>query len=389
MPAANTSLDVLVSFTHRLRQAGIPVAAGTAGEVVRSLELVGLAGGEDVYYAMRSLTCTGFDHLAVFDRIFVDFFRERHIPTLAAVNPRPRTWSIKAQGESPGVEDATAPRVEAALGASDVERLRHRDFASLSPAEMAQVRNMIKAMLWEPALAYNRRRKPQSSGDRPDLRRTLRNAVRPEGDVLRIEYTGRRLRRRPLVFLADVSGSMERYSEMLLHFAHGAGSALGRVEAFAFATHLTRITRQLRHRDPSAAIAEVADEVTDWSSGTRIGSAIAAFNREWSRRVGRGGPIALIVSDGWDRGEPDLLSQELARLRRSVHRVMWLNPIAGRPDYLPLTRGIKAALPHVDDFLPVTNLSNLERVVEVLEAVSVHRPRRPVDRYRREFEELT
>jgi hypothetical protein len=171
---------------------------------------------------------------------------------------------------------------------------------------------------------------------------------------------------------------MERYAEMLLYFAHSARGRLGRLEAFVFSTHLTRITRQLQRRDPASAISEVAQAVTDWSSGTRIGEAIAAFNRNWSRRVGRGGPIALIVSDGWDRGDPEVLSREMARLRRSVHRVMWLNPIAGRVGYMPLTRGMKAALPHVDDFLPVTNLSNLEAVVRVLESVSAHRTG-PVD----------
>lgn len=189
---------------------------------------------------------------------------------------------------------------------------------------------------------------------------------------MKLEFVERKRRRRPLIIIADVSGSMERYTEMLLYFAHAARGRLGRLEAFVFATHLTRITRQLERRDPSLAITEVAGTVSDWSSGTRIGEAIASFNRNWSRRVGRGGPVAVIISDGWDRGDPVLLATEMARLHRSVHRVIWLNPLAGRPAYAPLTRGMKAALPYVDDFLPVTNFSNLETVVAVLESISSH-----------------
>ena len=166
---------------------------------------------------------------------------------------------------------------------------------------------------------------------------------------------------------------MELYSEMLLFFAHAARDRLGRLEAFVFSTRLTRITRQLHRRDSSAAIAEVAETVTDWSGGTQIGQAIRTFNVEWSRRVGRGGPVALIVSDGWDRGEPEVLAAEMARLHRSVHRVVWLNPLAGRPGYAPETRGMRAALPFIDDFLPAANLADLATLIELLESVPARR----------------
>jgi uncharacterized protein with von Willebrand factor type A (vWA) domain len=184
-----------------------------------------------------------------------------------------------------------------------------------------------------------------------------------------LAYTDRKLRRRPLIFIADVSGSMERYSEMLLYFAHAARGRLGKVEAFVFSTHLTRITRQLSRRDPTSAIAEVSAAVDDWSSGTKIGEAIGRFNQEWSRRVTRGGPIVIIVSDGWDRGEPELLNREMSRLRRSVHRIVWLNPLAGRPGFAPETRGMQAALPFIDDFLPAANLTDLTSVIALLESV--------------------
>ena len=187
--------------------------------------------------------------------------------------------------------------------------------------------------------------------------------------MMRLAYQDRKQRRRPLLFIADISGSMERYSEMLLYFAHAARDRLGRMEAFVFATHLTRITRQLERRDASLAIQQVSRAVTDWSSGTQIGEALATFNRSWSRRVGRGGPIAIIVSDGWDRGDPALLATEMARLHRSVHRVVWLNPLASREGYQPLTKGMQAALPFIDDFLPVGNFVNLQKVVQALESV--------------------
>lgn len=168
---------------------------------------------------------------------------------------------------------------------------------------------------------------------------------------------------------------MERYSEMLLYFAHAARGRLGRLEAFVFATRLTRITRELQRRSPAEAIHRVADAVHDWSGGTRIGETLATFNREWARRVTSGGPIAVIVSDGWDRGDPELLATEMARLSRSVHRVVWLNPLASRPGFAPETRGMRAALPYVDDFLAAGRLIDLASVVRLLESVPEKRSR--------------
>jgi len=183
----------------------------------------------------------------------------------------------------------------------------------------------------------------------------------------------RRPRRRPLVVLADISGSMERYTEMFLHFIHAAQGRLGRVEAFVFATRLTRISREIRQRDTDAALGRVAGTVDDWSGGTRIGEALEEFNRTWSRRVTRGGAIGLIISDGWDTGDVDLLDQQMARFSRSMHRVIWLNPLAGRAGYAPETRGMRTVLPYVDDFLPAGSVVDLKGVVRLLESVPTHR----------------
>lgn len=366
------SLPTLVSFTHKLREEGIPVAAGIAGQMVEALSKVGMASGEDAYFAMRALACSSFDHLGVFDKVFVRFFGDRMRSVVTSVGPRNRDWTIKpqnpGQGDAANEETASNP-----AGASAIERLSQRDFAKLTSAESTEIKALIAKMVWSPALVASRRRRAAPEGDRPDLRRTLRGSIGPEADLLRLEYTTRRIRKRPLIFIADVSGSMERYAEMLLYFAHAARGRLGRLEAFVFSTHLTRITRQLSRRDPGAAITEVSEAVTDWSTGTKIGDSIGTFNREWSRRVCRGGPIVLIISDGWERGDPAVLSREMARLRRSVHRVIWLNPISGRANYVPATRGMKAVLPHVDDFLPAANLSDLTSVIKLLESIPAHR----------------
>jgi uncharacterized protein with von Willebrand factor type A (vWA) domain len=182
------------------------------------------------------------------------------------------------------------------------------------------------------------------------------------GEPIELPRRRRREAARPLILLADVSGSMERYSRMLLHFLYGLGRSGARVETFLFATRLTRVTRHLAGRRANEAFARVARDVQDWGGGTRIGEALRAFNMRWARRVMRNGPVVLIVSDGWDRGDPELLARELARVRRSCRRVIWLNPLLGSSGYQPLTRGMQAALRHVDDFLPAHNLNSLEQL---------------------------
>jgi uncharacterized protein with von Willebrand factor type A (vWA) domain len=211
-----------------------------------------------------------------------------------------------------------------------------------------------------------------------DLRRTLRRSLRHGGEVLGWARSERKPKPRPLVILADISGSMELYSRLLLLFAYGLAKALEQpVEAFVFGTRLTRITRQLRGCDADGAIREVSRRVPDWSGGTRIGEALRAFNVRWGRRVLGRGCVVLLISDGWDRGEPERLRAEMARLQQSCHRLIWLNPLKGSPGYEPLTRGMQAALPHADDFLPAHSLGSLEALGRKLEALGPQRPPRP------------
>jgi hypothetical protein len=185
-----------------------------------------------------------------------------------------------------------------------------------------------------------------------------------------MDWKRRRKKERPLIIIADISGSMEKYADIFLVFAHAAQRRLREVEIFTFSTHLSRITEEMRRRDTKTALGRVAERVTDWSGGTQIGDALAEWNRRWSRRLARGGPVAMILSDGWDCGDPDLLSEEMRRLARSVHQVIWLNPLAARTSYEPLTRGMQAVLPHIDQLLPAASVSDFRGVVRVLDSVA-------------------
>jgi uncharacterized protein with von Willebrand factor type A (vWA) domain len=236
--------------------------------------------------------------------------------------------------------------------------LADKDFGEFTPDEITRARIALERLEWSPG-ERRTRRWIAGRGTRIDLRRALARSLRTGGDVIELPRRTRRIRPRPLVLLCDVSGSMERYSRMLLHFAHALTRRQRRVEAFLFSTELTRITMQLRARRISEAVSAVSRAVPDWSGGTRIGAAIRQFHQQWTRRALRGHPVVLLISDGWDRGDPEVLRAQIARLQRSCHRLIWLNPLIGTVGYEPLTRGLQAALPHVDDFLPARTLTNL------------------------------
>ena len=244
---------------------------------------------------------------------------------------------------------------------------RAKDFATYDAAETAQARAVIARLAWTPGVRLTRRW--VTGGGAPDLRRVLRMNAKYGGEPVEIPQHRRRLAPRPLVVICDVSGSMEPYTRMLLLFVHAIACRRRSIELFVFSTRLTRITRQFAGRSIDAALSRVRDAVRDWSAGTRIGQALRAFHVEWGRRVLRRGPVVLLISDGWDLGDPDLLKAEIARLRRGCFRLIWLNPLIGSPGYEPLTRGMRAALPYVDDFLSVRNMASLESLAAHLEAL--------------------
>jgi uncharacterized protein with von Willebrand factor type A (vWA) domain len=367
--AGQGAVKELASFASALRGRGMTVTPDQVGSMARSLLLVDPAQRDQVHAALKSLSVTDPSQREIFDEEFRHFFemwQTDQVPddrsSLAPITGTDRL------ADRP--DDRTREEVSSEAGASAAERLAHRDFADLDPDEAEEARRLVMTMLWQPSDFRTRRWVSARRGLRTDLRRTFRRAVGPEGDLLRIDVRERRLRQRPLIVIADISGSMASYAEMFLVFAHAAQRRLDDVEVFTFSTELTRITEDLRHRDLASALTGVSHTVSDWSGGTRIGDAVATWNRDWSRRLARRGPVALILSDGWDTGDPAILSREMGRLARSVHRVMWLNPLAARADYRPATRGMRTVLPHVDHLLPAASVADLRDVVSLLESIA-------------------
>jgi hypothetical protein len=354
-----------------LRAGGVRVGIGELLAAHRALAAVDPASPAESYYALRATLCSRFEDLEVFDAVFHESFGHgapvRQPPALdeAGELVLPRT-AVPPEGPRrvPAGEDAEV--VPAA--ASEVELLREKDFAAYTDAERAIARRLIRRLAARGPTRLGRRTRPaRRRGETHDLRATLRASLRYGGEPIDRRFRRRIEQARPLVFVLDVSGSMEPYARMLLQYVQAAVAARPRVEAFAFGTRLTRITRELRGRDPDRALERAARAVADWSGGTRIGASLATLNREHGRRLGRGS-VVVILSDGWDRGDPELLSAEMARLRRSAHAIAWLNPLKAQPGYEPLVRGMRAALPYVDHFLAGNSIRSLEELADVLEA---------------------
>ena len=366
-------------FVRVLRRAGVAVHGGRVLDALQALEYVGLARRADVKAALRTVLVQRHEDLVTFDRAFDAFWRKRGEAwgrtDLRAIGERRSGIELRfvlpgGGGEEP---DASAREDEPPTPAtvqtwSAHEALRRKNFAQYTAAELADARAALASLAWRIRERRTRRWLP-GRGAALDLRRALRRTLRAGGELVALPRRARATRPRPLVVLCDVSGSMERYTRMLLHFVHAIARGRQRVEAFLFATRLTRITRQVRTDRVDAAVSAVAHAVEDWAGGTRIGDALRELNMRWARRVLTRGPIVLVISDGWDRGNPERLSAEMARLQRSCDRLIWLNPLLGEADYQPLTRGIRAALPYIDDFLPAHNLASLERLAAHLSAI--------------------
>jgi hypothetical protein len=358
-------LHNLLVFGRRLRRLGIDVHLGRLIDAVEALHHVDIGVRDDVFYTCRALLVHRHEDLAVFDRAF-DAFWGRTGSTLALAGDRRGPDPSSSPGPPDalvpvavdGDRDGSAPPLGALRTWSDAGALADKDFAEFTREEVALARDALDRLDWTPGLRRTRRWVP-GRGSRVDLRRAFASSLRSGGDLVVLPRRRRRTRPRPVVLLCDVSGSMERYSRMLVHFAHAIAQRHRRVEAFLFSTQLTRITRQLRAPRLDQAVTAVSQAVPDWSGGTRIGGAIREFHQQWTRRALRGGPVVLLISDGWDRGDPLVLRDQIARLQRSCHRLIWLNPLIGTAGYEPLTRGLQAALPFVDDFLPARTLGNI------------------------------
>jgi uncharacterized protein len=395
----------LLTFGRRLREAGMPVGSGQILSLVDALAAINLYRHEDVYHAARASVVTRPEQIPTFDREFSRFWRE-----LLGAKPAPLPGFVPQNAPSePPPPDATKKKTEQRhtpdpteedrdifhvsegddesqheqdfeASPDDVmlfsarETLRKKDFSQCSQEELAEARRIIESITWRLGTRRTRRRVRTKHGAFIDARSTLRASLRHGGIPLELRHQKRKIRTRPLVVICDISGSMDRYARLLLRFVHALGQGLENTEVFVFGTRLTRITRELRKRDVDTAITQVVGSVEDWSGGTRIGEALRTFNSKWSRRVLRSGATVVIISDGWDRGDPALLGREMARLQRSCRRLVWLNPLLGAPGYQPLTQGMRAALPFIDEFMPIHNLQSLEALAELLGRVEDQPP---------------
>ena len=354
---------------------------------LQSLTLEELHGIEDLRAVVRAHFGRRREDLPLLDRALWAFLRqgdhawgqpqrvepkpsesESELTMQEGLTLRTRQLSVLDPSET----DSAAEELEVA-SYSRRESLRHKDIEALTETEMAEVRRLIRLMRIPAGTRRTRRLRPGGS-DRLDLRRLLRGSLKLDGEPLWLYWRKPRLKPRPIVLLCDISGSMERYTRVLLHFIYAIEQASEKVEAFVFATRLTRVTRQLRGHDPDRALDRLMRAVEDWSGGTRIGEALETFNRRYARRVLAGGANVVVISDGWDRGDPVALSQSVARLQRSCYRLIWMNPLLGAPGYEPLTVGLKAALPFVDDFIPAHNLASLEALGRLLLETEARRP---------------
>lgn len=378
----------LTLLAAAMRAGGVRLGVGELLSAHRALAAIDPSDRAGAYFALRSTLCSRREDLAAFDAAFAEWFgrpqaarpEAPEVPDVVASLVLPRV-AVPAVGLP--ADDLNPEPVPAAW--SDVELLRDKDFADYSAAERRVARRVMRGLASSTPTRRSRRTRaarrhgPAPHAARPDLRRTLRASLRTHGDPVERHWREPSERPRPLVLICDVSGSMEPYARMLLTYLHACVAARRRVEAFVFGTRLTRVTSELRGRDPDRALERASHATQDWSGGTRIGEALATLNREHGRRLGRGAVIVLL-SDGWDRGEPAQLEREMARLARCSHRLIWLNPLKAHPGYEPLTRGMRAALPHVDHFMAGNSLASLEELAYTLDLLSAGRPSAGPDR---------
>jgi uncharacterized protein with von Willebrand factor type A (vWA) domain len=367
-------------FGRILRGLGFDAGPARMLPFLTALTVIDLRRPDDVRTAVHAHFGRRRDELPILDRALAAFLGaiaaggDVSAPsTAASERGAAATLTGRQLKVLDDVEDAAGAEEHEVASYSQVEILRRKDFDTLTEAEMAEVRRLIRLMRLPAGLTRSRRARA-GGHDQLDIRRLLRRSLRFGGELLVFSWKSPRLRPRPLVLLCDISGSMERYTRLLLNFAYALKSASTRVEAFVFATRLTRITRLLRSHDVDAALNRVMASVDDWSGGTRIGESIETFNRRYARRVLGHGATVAIISDGWDRGDAAQMRHAIARLQRSCHRLIWMNPLMGAPGYEPLTLGLQAALPFVDDFLPAHNLANLEALGVLLLQTANRRP---------------
>jgi uncharacterized protein with von Willebrand factor type A (vWA) domain len=367
-----------------LRSAGLPISPEQTMDFTRALTLVNIGSREEVYHAARSLLVTRKEQLTLFQTIFNRFWRahtrgewpEPQTPQRKERPPQQPFDVVSYMAHKTGEAEQTVDVVDKSGAFSAAEQLQRKDFARMTNEELDAVKRLIQEMRWKVSLRQTRRRVAARKGRILHLRRVLRSAAKFGGAPLDLSWQDRKIKQRPLVLIADISGSMEKYARIMLQFAYSVSHSLQDVEIFLFGTRLTRVTPQLKLKNIDRAIDDAARQVLDWSGGTRIGQSLRVFNRRWSRRVLRRGAIVLIVSDGWERGDVSQLRNEMRYLQHRCHRLIWLNPLSGKRAYEPRVEGMAVALPFVDDFLPIDNLQSLRALSRHLSALGQQRSQR-------------
>jgi len=358
-----------VGFARLLRRLEVATPLDAVLTFMNALSLVGIDDRRAVYWAARTTLIRHHEDIAVFDKAFAVFWEHRETPG-GADDADLQQVTLALDTDDEGSSDGSAtPGDEPTLTVrfSGVETLSTKDFAAYSDDEMHLAMQWMTRLRVAGAPRRSLRQVPnmRPSG-RPDMRRTVRASLAAGGEPVRRRFTTAGDKHRRLVLLLDISGSMEPYARALLRFVHAAVAGRQRVEAFTLGTRLTRVTRQMSSKDPDLALRTTGEEVQDWSGGTRLGETLRLFNDQWGVRGMARGAIVVILSDGWDRGDPLLLAEQMQRLGRVAHRVTWVNPLKVTPGYAPLARGMAAALPYVDDFVEGHSLEALERLTKVI-----------------------
>lgn len=359
-----------VAFARVLRGAGVNAPVDSVVAFVESLHRLGIGSRDAVYWAGRATLVRKPEDFDTFDRAFAVFWDSRSANVADSVTETIRVALAADDGEesdSTGTSQANEADVTLTLRFSAIESLREKDFADYSDDELVLSRELMSRLrLAGPRRRSLRLRPSRGTHATPDLRRTVRASLRSGGEPLRRYWKRPDDKLRRLVLLLDISGSMEPYSRAFLRFVHAAVAGRQRVEAFTFGTRLTRLTKELSTRNPDEAISRAARQVTDWSGGTRLGECLRTFNDDWGVRGLARGSIVVVLSDGWDRGDSELLGREMQRLHRAAHRVIWVNPLKVTAGYAPLAKGMAAALPHVDDFVEGHSIDALDRLCRAI-----------------------
>ncbi len=379
------AVGVAVGFVSALRRAGLEVSLTSALLYAEALSVSDIAGRSSLYWAGRASLVHRFEDAGVYDAVFASYWLGAPLSVSAPLAAVSVPVLLQTDGDDAGTDGDGSEQQPAGdvvqVRYSATETLSAKDFADYSDGELEEARRLMELLRWRgPTRPSRRREAARTCRGSVDVRRTVRAAMRAGGEPVRIHTSVNGRRPRRLVMLLDVSGSMERYARALLRLLHAAVAGRSRVEAFALGTRLTRLTRELSSRDPDRAMAAASSAVPDWSGGTRLGAGLRAFNDQWGCRGMARGALVVILSDGWDRGDPAEMSEQMQRLSRVAHRVVWVNPLKASPGYAPLARGMAAALPWVDDFVEGHNLESLQRLAELVLSDTAQGPGRPQGR---------